>query len=275
METLLTTSSSRCFHNCARQYKYRYIDCYKQADTPSYFAYGTSIHALLSQHYLNEMDTEAFESAQAYVSKEEWTRMWALDSAYRKHYANEPYRALEGEKEFTIDELGYKLAGKVDLIVEDEEKNVWLMEHKTASAMPDEKSIKHDPQVLNYLLAHPEVKGLIYNVLVKPRHKQKKDETEIDFQTRIEEELLSSSDKYFKRIVVLRDEATMRLAQHRNDEVATSIAFAKERNFWPQNPYACHKFGQTCEFYDVCTNRTTLEESDKIKRSDKIHLELA
>lgn len=274
---LITTSSQRAFRECPKKYEYRYIRGYKSKATPSYFAFGTAVHVALENWYGRK------GSDVVWPSDADEARGNALLRAYIDEYMLDKSRWVvkETEHQFTLEMQSGPIAGKIDMIVEDGGGDVWFVEHKTCTEAPSRDDLMLDPQFLNYTLAVSQmpinVKGWVYNGLVKPRQKPFKYETMRQYEERIYEVIKANREKYFVRYTEPITRASILLAESLSYEVNTAMSTARLLKLYPRNPYACYgMYGNTkCEFYDACRNIKKIEDLDTVEKSTKTHLELS
>lgn len=274
---VITSSSQRAFRECAKKYEYRYMRGYKTKTTPAYFAFGTAIHASLENWYGN------LAHDVVYPSETDQARGNAMMTAYFQHFKKdrENWKVLHTEHEFLLEHNANKLAGKIDMIVEDEVGDVWFVEHKTVSTPPRKEDLQMDPQFLNYSLAmskmNTKVKGWIYNGLVKPKQKMFKHELLHQYEERIYRAILAEPDEYFVRHMQPITKESVALASALNYEVVTAMGTAKILGLYPRNPHACHgRFGnERCEFYDACRNVTPIELLTTVEKKERMHTELS
>lgn len=281
---VLTTSSERAFRTCQRLYLYRYKYGYRAKERPHFFTFGTAVHSLLEAWYLGRSQGVA---ELEWPSDEDEARGLAMMDAYMRHRGSpelEGWTVLQTEAEFAIGMSGFTLAGKIDMIVRDQGGDTWLVEHKTASSAPNASKLTMDPQLLNYLLAceslllennlFSDVKGCIYNVLIKPKIKPRKGESLDDYQSRVFALIVLDPDAYFIRHKVETHPRLISHARTLNLDIAESMAMSARAGVYPQNPYACHGYGYTCEFLDVCQGKHEIQQDLGLERVDKEHTEL-
>lgn len=114
---------------------------------------------------------------------------------------------IYNETEFDISHKAVRYRGKIDLGWKEKSNNsFWLLDTKCLSVIKPEiilGTLPHDIQCMLYLWAatqqNKNPKGIIYNVIRRPAHRQKNDESVDDFTTRIAEEALSKPDHFFMR----------------------------------------------------------------------------
>ena len=171
----------------------------------------------------------------------------------------------------------------------------WLFEYKTKSGSVENAYLDklwNDFQIVSYsyYLERQEnikISGVVYNVLVKPRLKQKIEETEEAFQIRYAaaceknksgkssatRELGETDDEFQARLAVYyadpeklhREEILIDKRQY--DEVRTELwqlaqlyLFLRRSKSWPRNRKACFNWGRRCGYYEVCNAQPHEEE---------------
>lgn len=87
---------------------------------------------------------------------------------------------------------------------------------------------------------------------------QTRPETLEELSSRTLGEINEKRDSYFAVKEVGRSDAD--LLEYMNDAWAQSqmLLYFRKRNLWPRNPSACAQYG-TCEFYDLCAGRATVD----------------
>ncbi len=212
----VTCSSLRNFRNCRKKYFFKH----EQGLTPlmeSEAQYlGKVIHNCLAIYYAPSDKSRADRIAEIFttidaafpnrelnfIDRKNYNHATAMMAAYVKHYADESFRVIAIEREFSAPlinpETGassrtYYVRGKVDGIVEIDGEN-FILEHKTASKI-DEAYIERLPlDWQTNLYAHfvqqatgLKITGVVYNVLEKPRIRQSMGETEEKYAERYAE----------------------------------------------------------------------------------------
>lgn len=101
---------------------------------------------------------------------------------------------------------------------------------------------------------------------------QVRSETPDEYETRLAAEIMGNIEKYFKRRDVPRLDSD--IVEFLGDKwaIGREIADAQRANRWPKNPRSCDSFG-TCEFFEVCAGRESIDNPHVFKRVE-IHSEL-
>ena len=298
---ILTASRIRCFRDCPRKHRLRYVEGWRAAREPDALALGTAVHAALEEWWdranagkpilANALDRLGGLEDPVLVAKAE-----AMIAGYHTAWFHDvpKYEVLELETEFVIPlvnpESGrasrtWKLAGKLDgLVRERDTGDLYVLEHKTTSddISPGSaywKRLRLDTQVSVYLLGakalgHGEPVGVIYDVLRKPAHRFGKNDTAGSYLLRMVDAIAADPAKYYARQVVRRMERETREAMTELWLQAQMMHEFSRRGIAPPNADACVRFG-TCEFFPVCAGEATLEEGELYRRAARQHEELS
>jgi uncharacterized protein (DUF2267 family) len=146
---------------------------------------------------------------------------------------NPKARAVYQEKSFRMEhripgeENGIiPIRGRWDAILLDSQKELWVHENKTRSQIDVEgitAYLPHDMQTMMYAYALREhlkteeaaaaglnpkmrIRGVIFNVIKRPQHRQGNKETQDEFVARVQHEVASDPAKYFMRWHVQLDD---------------------------------------------------------------------
>ena len=215
---LLTQSSLGAFRNCRAKFRWRYIEHLRTPITNINYFFGSIIHEVLEVWHA----TRSFDNALTVINASfNWktdpdqndARLIAIAmmERYCEIYAEEEFKIIELEHPFELDiknpetngiSKTYRISGKADGLVQDEQSRYWLLENKTASQI-DGKYLDRlwgDFQIAFYSYALErkfdiQIYGIIYNVLSKTRIKRKLGETDDEFSRRKDETVGTSSAK--------------------------------------------------------------------------------
>lgn len=223
-----------------------------------------------------------------------------------------PFRASIVNPETNAASRTFDLGGKIDAIVREVATGrVLIVEHKTTSEDVTLggaywRRLRLDHQVSNYLTGARvlgfDAVGCIYDVLCKSTLKPYKatpeadrryvvdkktkasrldarqrdrDETPEEFRARVRADIVKDPDGYFARGEVVRSEDDERDAAFDVWNVAREMREAERAQRYPRNPNACvSPFGSACDFYDVCTHQTSLDEPTRFRIATSAHEEL-
>jgi hypothetical protein len=236
---------------------------------------------------------------QTEIDPYELARAEAMIVGYDCRWGSEQFETLAVEAEFFTSlvnpETGsasrtWRLGGKIDAIVRDEQGRVLIVEHKTATGEIGAgseywKRLRLDGQVSIYYegarsLGY-DVEACLYDVLGKPAQRPYKatplearkftkdgrlyatqrdrDETPEEYRDRVLNAIAEDPAGYFQRGEVVRLEAEMADALHDVWSIAKQIREAELAKRFPRNPDACVRWGRTCEFFPVCSGETSID----------------
>lgn len=308
MKNVLTYSALNTFRNCPRKYKHRYLDHLRRPERPDALAFGSVVHGALELWYRQPVDMptvtrlyRVFDYIDAQFSqregdekqKHQWHVARAMFAGYVDRYEQEEFEVIEVEKEFQAEirnpetnrlSQTFTIAGKADGIVR-VGGELYLLEHKTASAITSDylERLWTDTQIALYShylreLGYPIV-GVIYNVLLKTRLKQKAGETEQEFEARRAElaaknksgrstakRQLPETDEEFRarlhgwygqpsafhRERIYLSDDRMAMLQDEVWEITQQYLDAKRRGKWLLNTSNCFSFQRPCEYLPYC-----------------------
>jgi hypothetical protein len=204
------------------------------------------------------------------------TARFMLDRYYEYYSRREPEWDEVIETEQTI---GFKysddlaLMGKLDGLVRSD-GDIWIVEHKTTYSV-DRKYLEKvalDGQITFYMMLVNEVfdimpKGVIYNVICRPRKYRRKNETIKKYHERAKEEYRAAPKSYMDRQRAFRDPEDL-------DDLRGELAFIHEQiktcrncQLWPKNTGVCYLRGRKCQFTDLCKsgeNPSTLMRYEQV-----------
>jgi hypothetical protein len=244
----------------------------------------------------------------------ELARAEAMIIGYDARWSDERFETLAVEAEFFTalvnPETGsasrtWRLGGKIDAIVRDEQGRVLIVEHKTATGEigPGSeywKRLRLDGQVSIYYEGARslgfDVEACLYDVLGKPAQRPYKatplearkftkdgalyktqrdaDETPEEYRTRVLNAIAEDPAGYFQRGEVVRLEAEMADALHDVWSIAKQIREAELAKRFPRNPDACVRWNRTCDYFGVCTGEASLDDPAAFRRLTDTHPEL-
>jgi len=325
---VLTYSALNCFRNCPRKYKLRYIDQLRRPERPDALAFGSVIHAALEQWYrtvddehrllkvLDLVDDQFPGRAHDPDQKSRWHLARAMFEGYARRYPNEDFEIVEIEKEFTAEirnpDTGWRsqtfiIAGKADGIVR-LDGELYLLEHKTTSAITSDylDRLWTDTQIALYChylreIGYPIV-GVIYNVLLKTRLKQREGETLEEYEVRraalaaknksgrstakrqqpeTDEEYRGrladwyAQDGAFHRERIYLSADRMAMLQEEVWEITQQYLDARRRGKWLLNTSNCFSFQRACDYLPLCQSGFSPNVRDNLYEVAPPHEELA
>lgn len=194
-EEILSVSHSqvKTYRRCPQQWTYKYLDRLQAKGKKRAPYLGNWLHRCLETHYqfgdwrIGHKEYLAEWNALFDEEREELSKKYGpLPQAVRRiiksylwYWANDGWTVLATEYEFEI-EIGSFQAGDVrivvyangksDLVVEDDEGNRWVVDHKSTGSIPDQNAFHAmDPQLMLY----PEgvkpkfgkMAGIVYNYI--------------------------------------------------------------------------------------------------------------
>lgn len=178
----LSVSEFLTFSKCRYLWDYKY-NMRLAPNVPNKHQWlGTGMHYALAEHYKGGLPiTHGWGSyAQAFpIADEEYA---ALGESMSLHYDiwcpehDKGIKVLAVEHAFDLLlDSGLRFKGVIDAIWQVPNQGVWLIEHKTASSMPDLAELQFSPQAVAYMLAaitdselkKHQAKGVMYNFLRK------------------------------------------------------------------------------------------------------------
>jgi len=304
---LMTYSAFNAARNCQKKYELRYREHLRPREKAESLAFGSVIHRALELWHrqpedahrlfkvLDQIDAAYPNRTADPAEKHAWHVAKAMMAGYAARYPGEAFDVVEIEKEFEApivnpetgaDSRSFRMAGKVDGIVRGKD-GLYLLEHKTAGALTRDylERLWTDTQIAAYAHYLREngypVVGVVYNVLLKTRLKQREGETEEEYQARkaalaaknksgrstaqrqepeADEDFQARlSDWYAKPDAFHRE--TIYLSQDRLDMLREEIwqgcqmlLEANRRGKWLLNTSHCHAWGRPCEYYPYCSS---------------------
>jgi len=101
-----------------------------------------------------------------------------------------------------------------------------------------------------------------------------REETPEEYEARMAEEIAERPDHYYQRGEVVRLEEDEHEAALDAWHLVQSMDTGRRLGAFPRNPEACLRYGRVCQFLDVCTRVTTLEDPARFHRVSNVHPEL-
>ncbi|MBX3387190.1 MAG: PD-(D/E)XK nuclease family protein [Phycisphaeraceae bacterium] len=305
MKSLLTYSALNTFRNCPRKYHLRYVEGLRRPERPEALAFGSVIHSALEAWYrlvgdparllkVQDLIEAAFPLRDADPAvRHHWHLARAMFEGYAARYPSEPFEIVEIEKEFTAEirnpDTGresqtFVIGGKADGIVR-MDGELYLLEHKTASSITSDylDRLWTDTQIALYShylreLGYPIV-GVLYNVLLKTRLRQREGETLDEYEQRRAElaaknksgrstaqrrepetdaefrgrlaDWYAASDAFHRERIYLSEDR-MALLTEEVWQVTQQYLDAKRRGKWLLNTSHCFSFQRPCEYLPLC-----------------------
>lgn len=326
MSELLTASRLASYRQCARLHQLKYdqrIELVREDRGPR--SWGSAFHRALEAYGLGRMrgdvegglrDAFAVIDAAAELDAYERERAIATMAGYHARWSGDGLATLAIEAQFEAplinpDSLAasrsYRVAGKIDGIVEQVDGARWVLEHKTSSddispGAPYWQRLRLDAQISIYLdgartLGY-EPAGCIYDVIARPQQKPKMatpvesrkynkkdgalyanqratDETPEEFGERVAADISEDPTAYYQRGEVVRTADEMTDARREIWNSAKLLRFAQREGCQPRNPAACAPFrGSVCAYFDLCSGAAVVD-GERYRVRESAHPELA
>lgn len=296
MNPLLTNSRAKAYRTCPQKHFYAHelgVRAIRQADA---LVFGDGIHRGLEAWLSHRRLGDALAALPTFPSPYVAAKARAMLAGYDVMWRESGYEPVAIEKEFhvpfVVDGARHELdlGGKFDAIVRDRLGDVWVMEHKTsaenvAAGSAYRRKLAMDGQVSQYVYAARaigfDVKGCIYDVLVKPTHKpllatpveklrytkagdlyatqRSVDESPDEYEARIMDAIGTEPGAYYARIEVRRTTDELR----RWERETWSWGWRILRDQAPlRNTDACFNHGAPCEFLPVCEGTAAIDDRE-------------
>jgi RecB family exonuclease len=327
-KSVLTFSALNTFRNCPRKYKHRYVDHLQPREKPENLSFGSVIHGALDRWYrlagdenrmwnvLDFIDTQFPQRDSDPVQKDRWHRARAMLVGYASRYPTEEFEIVEIEKVFhgeirnpdtSRPSQTFVMAGKADGIVR-LDGELYLLEHKTAGSIDANYLDKlwTDTQIALYSYYLHQVGyrivGVIYNVLLKTRIKQREGETQEEYEARHAElaaknktgrstakrqfpetdeefqarlaEWYAKPDAFHRERIYLSEDR-LGMLQEEVWEITQQYLDARRRGKWLLNTSNCFAYERPCEYLPYCQSNFNPNVRDNLFDIAPPHEELA
>jgi hypothetical protein len=162
---LVRGSEINDFLRCRLRWQYAWVDGYKSKKQNDKLFIGTLIHKYLEAWYgagkispLGEMADLYEKTDTSSMDQVELDKMWKMAYDVTDHY-NKTYRSIDENMKVLATELTFAIplddeivyTGTIDLVYEDEDGNIWFMDHKTTDSLVKyEKNAIMDRQISRY-----------------------------------------------------------------------------------------------------------------------------
>ena len=213
----------------------------------------------------NEWDMDMLCKAEALTA--------GIVSGYVAHYEErdaEKYSILEPESVFVLPVEGtsWQTTGKIDLLLRMKNSSQHaIMEHKTASSIDTGyvSKIALDKQTLRYIWAarkkyNLNVTTVIYNVILKTKIRQRKNESLGAFIRRVHQEYVLDPAKYFYRETIQPTKSQIESIPADDQLNVLEIERCREQGRYYMNTGHCYAYNSTCPFMPLCTGQGTVED---------------
>mgnify|MGYP001492362306 CR=1 FL=1 len=208
----------------------------------------------------------------------------ALANGYKQCHAEflSDVKVVESEQDFTVPILNpdtgapsksVVMYGVVDKLIH-VGGALWVIDHKTASRMPEREYLRINAQGDIYLLAYRcrayECTGIIWDYVRKPQIKQTQKESEADYITRLSEDIAARPEFYFLQVMSKRWQEDLKASAIDTWQTHTMLMDCHRRNIWPRNTGACNGIYGTCEYLQVCAEDNELTRGAYEKRVRRV-----
>jgi len=179
---------------------------------------------------------------------------------YEDDFTKLKFNRIEGVQETKY--KGYTLRGKIDLIFRIRNFN-WIMEHKTKGKIEEKNLLKQltfDFQNLFYITIFESmnvgesIRGVLYNIIRRPRSKPLKNESLIEYLDRLEGMVKKDPYHYFKRMELIytpEDKKQFKVELIRILKDVEDYLSGRKRVY--KRTTSCVSW-YTCEFLDACSS---------------------
>ena len=231
---MFSNSRIQCYKSCRRMYLWKYIYGVEPVVSSAALQNGSSYHDKVRQ--INE--TGDFE-------RDSNVKTNAMADAYKKLILPRLGKIVSAEEYWTMYLGGHGVCGFIDAVCDDGTP----VEFKTTSSPVNMSEymgrIEHDEQTKLYMLACAKTR-IKYAIIQTPTIRQKKDETDDEFEKRILEWYDESKVAVFDV-----DITNERLQKYKDELIATMDEIELCNLFYP-NPNNCSKYGRLCEYAQIC-----------------------
>ena len=256
---ILRSSCIATYNQCLRKYFHIYIQGYQLIEENFKASCGTIFHAFASgMHTGDEKHTKkgrdlfeklANQNKDGYKSQE-LLKIKPSVNAYHYHGFHRVGGQSEVEKLIPYDK--YQLCSTVDLI-----KDNKIADWKYTGSPDYYTMFTTENQAGLYLMSYPNAESITYFLIRVPDAKLASNETESEFQDRIERDMCNRKDHYFIQKTFHRAEydfdQIMQELTYTADEIVRNLN--KPLYYWRQNRSGCWQFNKWCDFYTCCESR--------------------
>lgn len=238
--TTISVSGLKLFKACQQAWRFRYIEELEPVKLTDALQVGTNYHSKIEEIY-----------TKGYCEVSDNSRESAMALAYEKYiYPKFNVKSVEQWFEYSLGGDD-KLIGRVDGIADDNH----LVEHKTTSInLTDEYEyeLQWDEQILAYMLATG-TRKVWYTVIRKPTIRQKKNESDEEFFTRMCQWYDEDTDSKVRLMEITRtDEEVMDFEKHLKAMMPYIKNAFENPDILYRNTLHCHCWGGRCEFSSIC-----------------------
>lgn len=308
---ILTYSALSKFLSCRLSYKRRYIDKLVPKEKAEALMFGSVIHKCLEIWHnlangvlagvkVKEVLKASYPEFNVIGSSDSknYARAFSMMWGYSGKYPLEDFEVIALEKQFQVPIINpdtgrcsksFEIAGKIDGLIK-LDGEYFILENKTASILNDtyKDRLWSDFQITLYAHYISEamgipIAGVIYNVLVKAKLKQKEGETEEEYLARYEEACFKNktgdsnvqkkepesneaylarlvakytedSDKMFYREKIYFTDRRIEYIQRQVWQLTQALLEARKNGTYYCNTANCFKYNRACQYYPLCSS---------------------
>lgn len=254
---MFSHSRINCFKECPKKYQYKYIDkLYPLDDQSAALSMGKSLHYGI-EHGSSDKAIEEMDKNTYYISEQGETDkviVMAMIDAYLKKFPN--HSKLEHEVHLIgglieQDDFQMYLDG-----LEETDEGFWIIETKSTSTLDDNyiNKLDYNDQISRYyyfanMIVDKPLLGIKYRIIKKPRIRQKKDESVVQFRQRLVE-LLSQDDNIVELIITRTEDQIESCIK----DTIYDMNVIKQTTRFTKNLNSCTMYNKPCPYMNLCRN---------------------
>lgn len=293
---ILTNSAVKTFKTCSMKYNWRYVRGIVPIEDKEALKVGTAVHGYLESFYKR---IPYYKTSVSGLSAKSKGFIDGVADSYPFQYGNdfERFEVIEVEKNLYgpiknpvsgRSSRACAFGGKLDLLVRTKAKienipigSLILIESKTTSRADDKfwEKLKMDYQTLlyaNYIKQEKKEKvfGVLFNVIEKPAIRQRKSESDSEFEDRVRL-AMSDGSHYYRKFIRLTSHS-MRSALKDLWKSQQQITRVRLLGNYTKNPTACFNYFTKCEYYQLCNSERPEQviKHSGLYKSKKVNSEL-
>jgi len=292
---ITTYSMWSLFRNCRKACYWRYLRELAPIRRDPRLGFGTLIHECLELWHrgrdlaavLGHLDQRLPNRTQDDEQRQGWRLATAMMAGYANRYPAEAFEVLALEHTFEGEIVNpatrarsrsFVLAGKVDGLVRIGNEH-YVLEHKTASSLDGGylERLWTDFQITLYAYYLEQalgirITGVLYNVVLKARLKQRRTESEAEFEGRLATKYAQAAMFHREMLYLSRDQFTVLRAELW--ELTQALLDARRRNTWYQNTAFCFHHYRPCPYFALCRSGDSPNVIDNFYQRVPPHEEL-
>ncbi len=265
----LSQGGFQCARDCKRKFQYRYEMGLQRrgGDDSDALNFGRLWHKVAAEYDIRQTMIYMVEYIMGLDSSQDnKTRVASMLYGYANRWPGFDFMALQ-EQEIEVSirnpstgRLSQRFSqyGFLDKLALRHDGSIWLHERKTAATIGGGyiEKLFSDSQITGYYAALRDmgidVQGVVYDVALKPKLRQKKTETEADFYGRIREWHMQPEAYHMEEMYV----SDRQVQDWREDVwmVTQEILAARRAGMWPRNTGRCFDYYRQCEYLSLCQN---------------------